>query len=325
MSLEARLNATKALKSIAASEHYRALFAGSVTLRSKMRAAALRYIISEDRGEMFERLSTLDQRGYSTGIEFAGEEALTVDEVNNVTAEYLHLIKVIAGLSNWTRDPQLGFDLSNVGSGSSRDLAIENCSLILEQAQKHNISVIISMERSKWTDLILDIFAELSKRYTVIGITMQAQLHRTSDDLIDVLKYGRKIRLVKGVYDEDPGIALPRGQQLNARYLDMIESIARTGNEYSYATQDPYIVENLLQMETRESFHAGEIEMLHGVNPPIIQHAKSRAKKPPRVSAVYGTEWFLHLLHRIAEYPENIYLALADVASGQRPNVTKNY
>lgn len=325
MSAGIKLNATKALKHIAASQEYRSLFSRSEKFQTSLKPAALRYIVSEERDEMFDRLSLLNAKGYATGIEFAGEEALSISDITRVTSEYLTLIKLMVELGGWSTYPQLGFDLSNVGSGTSKALAIENCSLILDEAEKHGISVIISMERSKWTDIILDIFTELSQRYSVIGITMQAQLHRTSDDLKDVLKTGRKVRLVKGVYDEDPKIALPRGEELNDRYLGMVETLSRTGHLYAYASQDPHILKAILEMEQAADFNPGELEMLHGVNPAAIREAKQFTRKTPRVSAVYGTEWFLHLLHRIAESPDNIYLALADIACGQRPDMTQHY
>ncbi|WP_228022233.1 MULTISPECIES: fatty acid desaturase [unclassified Pseudomonas] len=44
-----------------------------------------------------------------------------------------------------------------------------------------------------------------------------------------------------------------------------------------------------------------------------------------RVSAVYGNNWYLHLLHRIAEFPENIFLALDDVASKRRSTTAASY
>lgn len=315
------LLATLALKKLAANKTYRDLFLASDTLRDFLRPAALRYIISEDREEMLDKLAALQGKGYRTGVEYVGEEATTLAEVTTATDEYLKLIDLMAQHSKLIEPPQLGFDLSNVGTIISRELAIENCSKILTHAADKDVGVIISMERSQWTDSILDIFLHLSGRFPNLSITLQAQLNRTPDDLGAILETGCKIRLVKGVYAEPAAIALPRGDALDKRYLGLLDRINGASTNFAFATQDPRLVEEIL---TSRIADRGELEMLHGVRPELIKAVKDQGRVKTRVSAVYGTNWYLHLLHRVAEFPQNIFLALDDVAS-QRPSETANH
>ncbi|MDC9581963.1 proline dehydrogenase family protein [Xenorhabdus sp. PR6a] len=299
---------TRALKILAGDHFFRELFISSKIFQDFLRPAANRYIVGENHFELFEKLKKLECIGYNTGIEFAGEEASSISEINTVVNEYINLIDNIE--EGAYIKPQLGFDLSNLGSGISKELAILNCEKICEKAIKKDISIIISMERSKWTDIILDIFFILRKKFSNLGITLQAQLNRTSDDLADVIKTGCKIRLVKGVYDESENISLPRGEILDKRYLTLLRNIADNNNIFSYATQDPKLVE----MIREEGIHKkGEHEMLHGVKPELIKSSRELLTIKPRISCVYGYNWYLHFMHRLAEHPENIYQAFIDI------------
>ncbi|PHM62557.1 proline dehydrogenase family protein [Xenorhabdus ishibashii] len=310
----------KALKSLAADSFLRELFISSKVFQDFLRPAANRYIVGENYFELFERLQNLENIGYNTGIEFAGEEASSISEVTTIANEYLNLIdRIEDGIES---KPQLGFDLSNLGSGISKEIAILNCEKICEKAIKKGISIIISMERSKWTDIILDIFFMLRKKFNNLGITLQAQLNRTDDDIKDVLKTGCKIRLVKGVYDESRKISLPRGSKLDKRYLEILINIANNNSIFAYATQDPKLVE----MIREEGIHKkGEHEMLHGVRPELIKSSRDFFAIKPRIACVYGYNWYLHFMHRLAESPENIYQAFNDIYLNGRINNLYNH
>ena len=52
---------------------------------------------------------------------------------------------------------------------------------------------------------------------------------------------------------------------------------------------------------------------------------KNQGQVKARVSAVYGINWYLHLLHRVAEFPQNIFLALDDVASPRASETATHY
>lgn len=60
-----------------------------------------------------------------------------------------------------------------------------------------------------------------------------------------------------------------------------------------------------------------EVEMLYGIRPDVLRHFKDAGYRT-RVYLTYGTEWYLYLCHRLAEYPPNIYQALADCVDPSR-------
>jgi proline dehydrogenase len=52
--------------------------------------------------------------------------------------------------------------------------------------------------------------------------------------------------------------------------------------------------------------------MLHGVRPDLLKRLREDGI-PCRIYCVYGRNWWLHLLHRLAEHPPNVLVSLADL------------
>ena len=295
-----------ALKKLALNQECRDAFSKDSLFFKLFEQAAHRYIVSSDREGLADKLQLLHDKGYRLGVEYVGEENHDPRVVQAFVDEYLKSIQTFsrAGLT-----PQLGFDLSAVGMLISQETAYRNAATILSAAAEHNIPVMISMEHSSAVDKILEVYAQLAPDHSNVGLTVQAHLHRTVADLPEIIGYGRKIRLVKGVYNEAREIALPRGAELDERYLTLLADILETNIAVSCATQDPNLIKRIFD----QGYHSQiqELEMLHGVQPETLRKAKE-AGLACRIAAVYGDSWYLHFLHRLAESPENVLEALAD-------------
>lgn len=307
-----------ALRALAADPACRKAFISAPLLGTVLRPAADRYVVAAERTGLLARLAALAERGYRVGAEHVGEEAVDPAEIELVCGEYLALI------AECTAEPvpQLGFDLSNVGLLVSRELAVTNTARICRAALERGVGVVLSMERSPFVDRILSVFEQLAPDHPNLGVTIQAHLHRTPDDLDRVAATGRKVRLVKGVYREDPSIALPRGRELVERYLDLAGALLDRGVRLACGTHDGAVLAGLDRRGLLGRLE--EIEMLHGVRPELLRRYRERGV-PCRVSAVYGTNWWLHLLHRLAEHPANVLTALADLADPARTATAHEY
>lgn len=313
-------SAMAALKRLAADPDLRSAFVLDPRLARILGPAAGRYIVAEDRQVLAVRLKVLADKGYRTGVEYVGEEVSDPAEIEQVVREYLDLIDEADPAAE--HPVQLGFDLSNVGSLVSPELALHNTARILEAARAKRIQVMISMERSGFVDSILDAFDALAPAHPNVGLTVQAHLHRTPGDLDRVIRHGRKVRLVKGVYREAPEVALPRGPRLDERYLELAERLLDAGVELACGTQDRR-VHKLLERRGLLG-RIAELEMLHGVRPGLLRERREHGV-PCRVATVYGTNWWLHLLHRLAEYPPNVLTALADLDDPERVRFGAEY
>jgi proline dehydrogenase len=173
--------------------------------------------------------------------------------------------------------------------------------------------MMISMEGSERTGEILDAHCWLCERFDNVGITLQAYLYRTKDDLTAALERPGRIRLVKGAYEEPPDIAQPRGVAVDATYRELMETLLISGHACSIATHDPLLLDyaHPFIQEHHLSGDTLEFEMLYGITPERLQMMQKRGYRT-RVYLPYGQEWYLYLCHRLAEYPPNIYRAIAD-------------
>jgi proline dehydrogenase len=302
--------AGRALRALAANPACRTAFAEpDALLRTLLAPAARRYVAAANADELLDRAATLEAKGYRVSVEAVGEEITDPGEIEDVVTGYIDLVRRSA------TPVQLGFDLSNVGLLLSAELALENTARILTAAAAHGSDVVISMERSGFVDAVLGVFTKLAEHHTNVGITVQAHLHRTAADLPAILATGAKIRLVKGVYVEPADIALPRGAELDARYLDVARQAIDAGARVALATHDAVLLARAA--ETGVLAGAAEIEMLHGVCPELLR-AHHEAGHTCRVYLTYGENWWLHLLHRVAEHPPMAITALADLADPDR-------
>ncbi|SDI11102.1 L-proline dehydrogenase [Actinokineospora alba] len=300
----------RALRTLAADPACRTAFAEPDSLlRTLLAPAARRYVAAANADEVLDCAATLRAKDYQVSVEAVGEEINDPGEVEDVVTGYLDLLR------RSTMPLQLGFDLSAVGLLLSTELALENTARVLTAAAAHGSDVVISMERSEFVDDVLGVFTKLAEHHTNVGITVQAYLHRTVDDLPAILATGAKIRLVKGVYVEPADIALGRGTDLHTRYLDLAQQAIDAGARVALATQNAALLNRAAKAGVLAG--AAEIEMLHGVRPELLR-AHHEAGHTCRVYLTYGENWWLHLLHRLAERPLNVITALADLADPDR-------
>ncbi len=310
--------AGNALRTLAADPACRAAFLSSPALRELFHVPASRYVVSTSRDALWPRLETLRVKGYRVGVEFVGEEATDSAEIELICQEYLALVaETPDGLTT-----QLGFDLSNVGLLVDRELALENTARIVAAAATRDMPVMISMERSTLVDSILGVFHELAPLHWNLGLTLQAHLHRTSTDLDEVARLGCPVRLVKGAYREAASVALDRSPALTNRYADLVEALLERGVRPACGTHDAMTLSLLGARGLLDEI--AEVEMLHGVQPELLRTYRERGT-PCRVATVYGTNWWLHFLHRLAEHPPAVVTALADVAHPERVRLRCDY
>lgn len=277
------------------------------------RRVARRYIAGESVEDALDYLRTNDARGHAYSVECMGESVRDAETAERETEAFLRLIPQVdaAGYS-----PTISFDLSHVGSLVDPGLGLGNAMLIAEAADAAGTHLMISAEGSDRTDLVLDLFEQLSDVYPATGITLQARLHRSSGDLERVLDRPGPVRIVKGAFLEPESIAHPRGSEaLTEAYTDLSESLVRAGHRVNFATHDADLVDELrvrLGGELRGE-HV-EFEMLQGLGTELLDGLRADGYAT-REYAVFGPQWWLYVLNRIAEHPGRVLDALVDLST----------
>lgn len=304
------LNAARALKNLARNEQVKTYIQESPELYPLLLKAAQRYITGESREEGLLKAQQLLSKGYRVSLEFIGENTSNREECARAKDEYVALINE---MGQFPQSSTVSFDLSHLGLSINRQLAYDYLCELGKTAKQYNVTLMISMEESAKTDAILDIYKRAVQHYSNIGLTIQAHLYRSVQDIQELLNYPGKIRLVKGAYQESTEVAFGRSEALNQQYLALLTTLIEAKHPVSIATHDEGLIREMITREFLNKKHV-EVEMLYGIRADLLKELKNQDVKTG-VYLTYGKEWYLYLCHRIAEFPPNVYRALNDITS----------
>lgn len=299
---------SNALKSIARNQEIKAYLQNSKGLFTLLMKGANRFVSGTTRSEGMERAINLYNKGYQISLEFIGENTTSKDGCEFAKKEFEELIKELG--ANQIRGT-VSFDLSHIGMMISDSLAYNHLKELAKVAQENDIQLMISMEESQKTDKILSIYRDITRLYANVGITLQVHLNRSLTDLKELLRLPGRIRLVKGAYQEPEGIFIPRSVELNKRYIEFVSMCVESDHPLSIATHDENLLMELKAKGYLQSQNV-EVEMLDGVRSDLLKTLKEKDIQS-KVYLTYGTEWYLYLVHRIAEYPPNVYTLISDI------------
>ncbi|MCM3293153.1 proline dehydrogenase family protein [Paenibacillus sp. MER 180] len=308
---------SKTMKSIARRADLKAFVEQTPAIYQLLQRAAAKYVTGENRQDGLEVGRTLADKGYAISLEYIGENTTDIQDCEHAALELTLLIHTLAQHGIPAR---VSFDLSHIGLSIDSELAYKNLTAMAALARQADVELFVSMEESAKTDAILSIYTKAAAVYANLGITLQAQLNRTAQDLNDI---SGRIRIVKGAYQETEKIAMPRSSALNERYIQLIEQAIRKGHRLSIATHDESIIDQVIK---RGWIHEPgvEFEMLYGIRPDLSSRLK-KAGYPVRIYLTFGREWYLYLCHRIAEYPPNVFQAILDMTEAGAADPVKNY
>lgn len=148
----------------------------------------------------------------------------------------------------------------------------------------------LDMETAETTDDTLWLFERLRESYDRVGLTVQANLRRTSADLDRLLEGGARIRLVKGAYRETPDIALRARSQIDDAFLGHLETLFARAQDFAVATHDERMVRRAQELG-RDHGARFEFAMLWRVQDALRAHL---ARQGYRVAVYlsYGAKWF---------------------------------
>lgn len=302
--------AAEALRRIARNTGYKECVIRTPLLHDVLLKPVSRFIGGETLAECLDAAATLNRQGFATSIDHMGENTRDRETARSATNEFLRLVHAIAENK---LDSAVSLDLSHIGLVVGPELAYEDLALVAREATEAGIEVMLNMEESSRTSPILATHARLCEKYSNVGVTLQAYLYRTEEDLNAALARPGPIRLVKGAYREPPEVARPLGPETDAAYRQFMELLIGSGHACWIATHDPVLLDHARAYIDLHKLATGalEFEMNFGVRPDQWVAARARGYRT-RVYLPYGQEWFLYLCHRLAENPRNLFSAIAD-------------
>jgi len=303
----------------------RALLAGSTnewlrrqaTRRRFVRSAVSRFMPGETIDDALRAAGELQRERIGTIVTQLGENLADRSDAQAVLDHYRGVIDRLPATG---LDCEVSVKLTQLGLDLDPDLALANTVDLARRSAAIGRRLWIDMEASNYVERTLDVYRKVLAHEKLVGVAMQAYLHRTAADLESLIPLGCAIRMVKGAYQEPPEIAMAKKAdvdesffRLSARLLD--DDARRAGCHVTIATHDRALIGRwIAAAEQRGVGKDGyEFAMLYG-----IQRAEQlrlvAAGHRIRVLISYGASWFPWYMRRLAERPANVWFVVKSLA-----------
>jgi proline dehydrogenase len=262
-------------------------------LNKLIKPIASLFIAGEAIDDVIEKAKMLNINGFKVTISPLVEGSKSLAQVVSAKNEYKSLIRTMA---REKIEGSIAVKLSAfIINPAYLDTAEYCISDVFKTAERNDIFVWIDMEGPAFISQTLNIYKEMSKKYTPyeIGIALQTSMKRTLEDLAE-LPSGSHIRLCKGAYKGRKSIIYKSKWWVRSSFLKCL-LIANLRHNYTIATHD----NNLLDIIAAPV----EFQFLYGANPEKATEMKNEGRKV-LIYLPYGTNRTKYCLRRLKENPK---------------------
>src|SRR5436853_2074328 len=273
-----------------------------------------RFVAGEQISDAAEAIRQLNGKGITASFDHLGEsiksEAETRDEVN----EYL---RVLEAIDKHGLDSNVSVKITKLGLDIDPDLCIENARKIVERAAISNNFVRIDMEDSTKTEATIHVFERLRREMDNVGIVIQSYLYRSAKDVERLLEMGARIRLCKGAYSEPATVAYPRKADVDANYVELMQTLLDSEIYHGIATHDEAMIAATKSYAGKRGISTDrfEFQMLFGIRRDLQEKLIKEGYRV-RVYVPYGRFRYPYFNRRLAERPANIGFVLRNMIKG---------
>lgn len=270
--------------------------------RQIVRRFSARYIAGDNVGAAVQIIRAFNARGMMATIDVLGEFITRLDEADATEAEYEQVLDVIAAERI---DSNISIKPTALGLLLDQDHCFHLIDRLATSAAAHKNFVRIDMEDSKCTTDTLNLYRRLREKHDNIGIVLQSYLHRSLQDIEDLLPLKPNVRVCKGIYIEPREIAWHDPEQIRDSFRRMVERLLGAGCYAGIATHDAALVRHGLETVEKLGLPptAYEFQMLLGVTEELRQSIVDRGHRL-RVYTPYGARWYAYSVRRLKENPK---------------------
>jgi proline dehydrogenase len=270
------------------------------------RRISTRFVAGTQVEDVLRATEAINQAGATVSIDNLGENVTNVEEARESAGLYHQLLDDIARLG---LKANISLKLTHMGLDVDEKLARELVAGLVAKAASLKSFVRVDMEGSPYTQRTLDFVHELHRmpgNRGVVGTVIQSYLHRSEQDVNDLLAQGIRIRLCKGAYKEPPEIAFQKKSEVDANYVKLMKILMKSRIYHGLATHDEKIINQAKAFATKNriSRDAFEFQMLYGIRRDLQQSLVGEGWRM-RVYIPFGAEWYPYLMRRLAERPAN--------------------
>ena len=273
------------------------------------RSLVNRFVAGERLETAIGEVHALQQRGITATLDLLGENVESAEASRAAVETYQEMLRT---LKREGLEPNASVKLTMLGLDFGAEIATANMEAILEVARQVGGFVRIDMEGSAYSDVTMQIFADLHDRYPdEVGIVIQTYLFRAEQDVRNMIARGARVRLVKGAYAEPPTVAFQDKLKIDENYARLTRLLLKEGNFPAIATHDMNLIRSTIEYANREGIPGTkfEFQMLYGVRRDQQQKLVDEGWGM-RVYVAYGSEWYPYFTRRIAERPANAFFVL---------------
>lgn len=282
-----------------------------------VRRSVERFMPGEELEDALRAARTLEDQGIGTVFTKLGENITERHEAESVTDHYLGVFEKLAERRLGT---EVSVKLTQLGLDIDPDFCYAQVERLILAAPTGSI-VWIDMESTQYTDITLDLYRRALRKYSNVGVCLQAYLYRTADDIAKLLPMAPAVRLVKGAYREPAEVAFPKKADVDENFFDLTRMLLgdearKLGARYVAATHDAALIRRIQDWTSGQRIPKQDFAftMLYGIQ----RGEQIRLSKEGHVSKcliAYGPYWFPWFMRRLAERPANVLFVARNLLS----------
>jgi proline dehydrogenase len=261
-----------------------------------------RYIAGEHLTDAVATVKQLNSKGVMATIDVLGEDVTTRSEA---IAARDACTSVLHAISENSLDANLSVKLTQIGLKIDKEFCRENVETILSAAQAVNNFVRIDMEDHTCTDATLDVYRAVRKKFSNVGIVIQAYLRRSEDDVKALAAESANVRVCKGIYNEPAAIAFKDRREIQQNYVRLLKILFNAKCRVGIATHDDVLIDAASQIiqDLRLTPQDYEFQMLLGVRSERRAQLVREGHRL-RVYTPFGKQWYAYSIRRLKENPQ---------------------
>jgi proline dehydrogenase len=270
---------------------------------------AKRFVVGETMDKAIIGVKKMNEKKIKCTLDILGEDIHEKSDAESLANDYITLLEEI---KKNKLESHVSLKLTMMGLAIDKNFCLKNVERIVKKAKELKNFVRVDMEGSDVTQVTLDIFYALYKKYPQnVGIVLQAYLFRTEKDVQEVIKKKARLRLCKGAYKEPKAIAYKKMEDIRTNYLKLTKMLLDKGNYPAIATHDKVLINQALDYikEKKIKKDKYEFQMLYGIQRALQEKLASDGYNM-RVYVPYGTAWLKYTYRRLREKKENLFFVM---------------
>jgi proline dehydrogenase len=270
-----------------------------------------RFVAGESLDEALTVSRKINAEGITVTLDHLGESVTSLEEAAEARDVYL---RTQAAICQAAIQGNVSLKLTQFGIDLSADACRENVEQLARRAAEIQSFVRVDMESSEYTDRTLHLVKDLHARYGSVGTVIQAYLHRSRGDIEMLNARGIRVRLCKGAYLEPPSVAIPRKEDVDRNYIELMKLLLDGGVYPAIATHDEKMIEatKAYVAERKIRRDAFEFQMLYGIRRDLQRKLAAEGYRL-RLYIPFGKAWYPYYMRRLAERPANVFFILRNL------------